>query len=453
MKSYDVDDIAGHTTIPVVEEKVYTDLRLSVKCVTFVHIRISIRQFMNKQLLGISLGEYLLQLQRKDGKKSTSLDLTSQRLFRDMLTPETKTHFTKENSLEAQYVEALISTLANGYEVENDRTGTGTYYGGNVTFTVSGYMPLEEEREESSPWCSYTSNRLKLIGRAIQPLLAYKEMTWFINGFTDKESINRMGVHYWDKFFLMDGTIGKSYGHQFRHHNKVDQLVNVIEGLKNEPFGRRHIISLWNIDDLDEMALPSCFHTYQFNVRGHRTENNENTFQIDLTVNSRSGDAFLGVPYNFLSSYFLLSFVVNALNRVQDKTYKVGSITWNIANFHIYRNHVEQVIEYLNEVAKNYNALSKQVFGYLVDEGAHRVDEFVVRRDNTLNQVYETILPMNDERLKTMTTKEVVDYLAKSLYEDCFTPYGKYEKLFRGELYNSEIPFIQPKVIKAELSV
>lgn len=248
--------------------------------------------------------------------------------------------------LEYDYYKA-IQKMAN-LSTTPDRTGTGVKILGPITFT--------HEFADGIP---------KLVGKAVYPILAFSEMLWFLQGKTDKESLNKLGVHYWDPWFREDGTIGKSYGYQFRH-TKKDQLKELIKGLLEDPFSRRHIIELWNINDLEDMALPPCFHKYQFYI-----ENTDLHYRLNMVVSSRSTDAFLGVPYNFLSSYFLMYIIWEALeaNNIQEsfknKLY-IGSITWQISHLHLYANHLEEACRYELNVLE-YSQKYKKVKQYIPD--------------------------------------------------------------------------------------
>lgn len=245
------------------------------------------------------------------------------------------------SSLEGQYVKDILETLIK-YRVLKDRTGTGILTGGTSSLVYKG---------NAIP---------KLLGKRVYPKLALGEILWFLQGKTDKESLNKLGVHYWDKFFREDGTIGKSYGYQFRAYK--DQVKTLIDNMLKDPCSRRHIINLWNVADLDEMVLPPCFYNYQFSCKDSREKTNFSNpyFEYDLIVTSRSADAFLGVPYNFLTSFFFQAILMNYLSsyHVGNGTdYICNTIVWNIANFHIYLNHIPQCLKY----CRNYIEASKSI--------------------------------------------------------------------------------------------
>lgn len=251
-----------------------------------------------------------------------------------------------KHALELQYALALAKTLRVN-KILPDRTGTSIYYGGQRTFTIS-----PRELRQGVP---------KLIGKKVFPHLGFKEMFWFINGKTDKHSLNELGVHYWDNWFKEDGTIGKSYGYQFRR--EIDQFATLIKEMEDNPYSRRLMINLWNPDDLEDMALPPCFFNYQFCLSGEYA----NSKSWDLIVSSRSADAFLGVPYNFLSSYFLGEVVLASVETPYSNYLR--NITWHISNFHIYTNHREQVLEYLNEVISFYSKYKSKPSSLKLNKG------------------------------------------------------------------------------------
>ena len=133
------------------------------------------------------------------------------------------------------------------------------------------------------------------------------------------------------------GDLGKVYGYQWRNQNGVDQVKEVIEGIKSNPYSRYHIIDAWQKSDFAEMALPPCHLLYQFNCR--KDENQK--FVLDLQMYQRSVDSFLGLPFNIASASLLLHIVAKTVNM------KPGVFTWIGGDTHIYENHLDQVNELL----------------------------------------------------------------------------------------------------------
>ena len=236
------------------------------------------------------------------------------------------------NQFDSQYVDLIDRILREGIETE-DRTGTGTLK------VFSHDMCIDLRRDAGR----YSLPALTL--RKVFPRVAFEEMKWMLSGSTDVNILKEKNVHIWDgnssrEFLdarglqhLQEGHIGKGYGYQFRSFNgHYDQLKSVMEGIKRDPNGRRHYISLWNPTEMDEMALPPCHLSYQFMVTGE---------YLNLKFYKRSSDAILGLPTNALFSTFFLTYVANALG------YKVGELAVSICDAHIYLNHVEAAMSLL----------------------------------------------------------------------------------------------------------
>jgi len=194
-----------------------------------------------------------------------------------------------------------------------------------------------------------------------------RELIWFINGKTDNKLLNEKKVHIWDgnssKEFMksrnlsyeIDGDLGPIYGFQWRHFgaeynncdtdytNKgVDQLKYIIDEIKNNPTSRRIILSSWNPIDIPKMALPPCHVMVQFNIESP---------YIDAQLYQRSGDMFLGVPFNIASYAFLLSIIGKICNYIPRKLIHI------IGDAHIYENHIEAVNLQINRTIHNFPIL------------------------------------------------------------------------------------------------
>lgn len=211
------------------------------------------------------------------------------------------------------YLGLLDRILTEG-EHRTDRTGTGTLsvFGDQRTYDLSQCFPLLTLR--------------KLSWKAI-----VAETLWFVRGLTDEASLLELGCKWWGPWVKDDGTFGPIYGKQWRDFGGVDQLLEVIEGIKTNPTGRRHIVSAWNPPELPDMALPPCHTLYQFYVRGGR--------YLDLQLYQRSADAFLGVPHNIASYALLLSLVASEVDLMP------GRFIHSLGDAHIYLNHTRQVRE------------------------------------------------------------------------------------------------------------
>lgn len=214
-----------------------------------------------------------------------------------------------------QYLDLLRYIQKNG-AMKGDRTGTGTK-------SIFGYQ-MRFNLNEGFPLLTTKKVHLKSI---------IYELLWFIAGDTNIKYLNDHGVTIWDEWADENGELGPVYGHQWRSWptpdgGTIDQLKNVIESLKNNPDSRRHIISAWNVAEVDKMALPPCHSLFQFYVVN-------NTLSCQLY--QRSADVFLGVPFN-IASYALLTMMV-----AQVCSYKLGDFVHTLGDAHIYSNHFEQV--------------------------------------------------------------------------------------------------------------
>lgn len=214
-----------------------------------------------------------------------------------------------------QYLDLLDHVLKNGTE-KDDRTGTGTK-------SVFGYQ-MRFNLEEGFPLLTTKKLHLKSI---------IHELLWFISGNTNTKYLNDNGVRIWNEWADKDGNLGPVYGHQWRSWpsgdgRKIDQLENVINSIKSSPDSRRHIVSAWNVGELDKMALPPCHILFQFYVAGGK---------LSCQLYQRSADIFIGVPFN-IASYALLTLMVAQVTGL-----KPGDFVHTFGDAHIYLNHIEQV--------------------------------------------------------------------------------------------------------------
>ena len=214
-----------------------------------------------------------------------------------------------------QYLDLLDHVLKNGYE-KSDRTGTGT-------ISVFGYQ-MRFDLQEGFP--ALTTKKLHL--RSI-----IHELLWFLKGSTNIQYLHDNGVSIWDEWASPEGELGPVYGYQWRSWPKsdgthIDQIKKVVDSIKNNPDSRRHIVSAWNVGELDKMALPPCHLLFQFYVAGGR---------LSCQMYQRSCDIFLGVPFN-IASYALLTMMMAQVTGLQP-----GEFVHTLGDAHIYLNHIEQV--------------------------------------------------------------------------------------------------------------
>lgn len=244
---------------------------------------------------------------------------------------------------EYEYLNLLNKVLEDG-TCKDDRTGTGTIslFGTKMEFDISETIPI-------------------LTTKKVFYQSVIKELLWFISGETTTKFLKKNKVTFWDantsREFLdkkglthfEEGELGAGYGFQWRHFGTeykgphenyqgcgVDQLQEAINLLKNDPFSRRIIVSAWNPSDLDKVALPPCHCFFQFNcveIDGEK--------YLDCLLYQRSGDMFLGVPFN-IASYSILTYMIASLVDMKPRKF-----VHMIGDTHIYTNHIEQVKQQL----------------------------------------------------------------------------------------------------------
>ncbi len=222
-----------------------------------------------------------------------------------------------------QYIDILQDILDNGVKKE-DRTGTGTLsvFGRQMRFNLQDGFPL------------VTTKKLHLKS------IIY-ELLWFIKGETNIKFLTDNGVKIWNPWADENGNLGRIYGYQWRswtaENRNIDQLTEVINSLKNNPNSRRHIVSAWNVGDIDKMALPPCHVLFQFYVANGK---------LSCQLYQRSADMFIGVPFN-IASYALLTMMI-----AQVTGYELGDFVHTFGDAHIYSNHIEQVKEQISRKPK-----------------------------------------------------------------------------------------------------
>ena len=227
----------------------------------------------------------------------------------------------REDNVKAmqQYLNLLQDVLENG-ELRGDRTGTGTVsvFGRQARYDLRQGFPC------------LTTKKLHL--RSI-----IHELLWFLKGDTNISYLKENGVRIWDEWADEKGDLGPVYGQQWRSWAKedgstVDQIAQLIEGLKTNPTSRRHLVSAWNVGKVEEMALPPCHLLFQFYV--HDIESEKPGLSCQLY--QRSADLFLGVPFN-IASYALFTEMI-----AQVVGYEAREFVHTFGDLHIYSNHIEQ---------------------------------------------------------------------------------------------------------------
>lgn len=224
------------------------------------------------------------------------------------------------------YLDLLRYVLDHGEE-RSDRTGVGTIsvFGAQMRIDLSQRFPL------------LTTKKLHFKS------IVY-ELLWFLAGNTNVRFLQEHGVRIWNEWADEKGDLGPVYGAQWRHWKgadgrTIDQIQAVIEEIQKNPFSRRHIVSAWNVGELDRMALLPCHSFFQFYVH---TDG-----KLSCQLYQRSGDLFLGVPFN-IASYALLTYMIAQVCHL-----KPGMLIHTLGDAHLYKNHCEQVKTQLSREPKS----------------------------------------------------------------------------------------------------
>lgn len=244
-----------------------------------------------------------------------------------------------------QYETLLEHCYKTGVD-KSDRTGVGTrsVFGYQMRFNLAEGFPL------------VTTKKLHI--RSI-----VHELLWFLSGSSNIKYLHDNGVSIWDEWADENGDLGPVYGVQWRSWpapdgRKIDQISNLIEGIKKNPDSRRHLVVAWNPAEVDKMALPPCHCLFQFYVANGK---------LSCQLYQRSCDIFLGVPFN-IASYSLLTHMV-----AQQCDLDVGDFVWTGGDCHIYKNHFEQVELQLSRTPRAYpklviNRKPSSIFDYKFED-------------------------------------------------------------------------------------
>ena len=214
-----------------------------------------------------------------------------------------------------QYLQLMAEVLKDGV-YRDDRTGTGTYslFGKQMRFNLEQGFPL------------VTTKKVHLKS-------VVHELLWFLSGDTNVSYLQENQVRIWNEWADKQGELGRVYGAQWRSWQNsdgqvIDQIAQLMQGLKDNPYSRRHLVVAYNPGELDKMALPPCHAFFQFYVAEGK---------LSCQLYQRSADLFLGVPFN-IASYALLTSMI-----AQELDLGPGDFVHTLGDAHIYKNHVEQV--------------------------------------------------------------------------------------------------------------
>ena len=223
-----------------------------------------------------------------------------------------------------QYLDLLAEVRDRGLR-KPDRTGTGTrsLFGRQIRFDLAAGFPL------------VTTKKIHLKS-------VIHELLWFLQGSTNIRYLKEHGVSIWDEWANAAGELGPIYGRQWRSWpapdgTTTDQIGAVVDGLKRDPNSRRHLVSAWNVGELEKMALAPCHCLFQFYVGDGR---------LSCQLYQRSADLFLGVPFN-IASYALLTLMVAQVTRL-----KPGEFIHTFGDVHLYENHLERADEQLRRAPR-----------------------------------------------------------------------------------------------------
>jgi len=244
-----------------------------------------------------------------------------------------------------QYEDFMRHVFEHG-TAKTDRTGTGTrsVFGHQMRFDLAAGFPMVTTK--------------KLHTKSI-----FIELLWFLRGESNIAWLKAQGVSIWDEWADERGDLGPVYGYQWRswptaNGGHIDQISQVLQQIRAQPDSRRHIVSAWNVADIQNMALPPCHAFFQFYVADGK---------LSCQLYQRSADIFLGVPFN-IASYALLTHMV-----AQQCDLEVGDFIWTGGDCHIYSNHFEQVALQLSRTPYPYPTLKikrkpASIFDYQYDD-------------------------------------------------------------------------------------
>ena len=219
-----------------------------------------------------------------------------------------------------QYLDLMRLVRETGAE-KADRTGTGTLsiFGHQMRFDLSAGFPA-------------------VTTKALHFRSIIHELLWFLRGDTNIGYLRKHGVRIWDEWADENGDLGPMYGRQWcawpsPDGQKINQIARVVDQIKRNPDSRRHVVSAWNVAELEQMALAPCHNMFQFHVVGGR---------LSCQLYQRSADIFLGVPFN-IASYALLTLMVAHVTGLEP-----GDFVHTFGDAHLYLNHLDQAHEQLS---------------------------------------------------------------------------------------------------------
>ena len=256
-----------------------------------------------------------------------------------------------------QYLDLMRHVLERG-TLKADRTGIGTrsVFGWQMRFDLGAGFPL------------LTTKKLHL--RSI-----IHELLWCLQGDTNVRYLQDNGVRIWDEWADRNGDLGPIYGQQWRHWqtaqgSEIDQIAQLVDGLKNNPDSRRHLVTAWNPGDIERMALPPCHALFQLYVAPAAASDADHRAKLSCQLYQRSADIFLGVPFN-IASYALLTLML-----AQVCGYRPGDFVHTLGDAHLYSNHFEQARLQLTRTPRALPTMRLQTA--VSDLFSFRIEDFVL---------------------------------------------------------------------------
>lgn len=230
---------------------------------------------------------------------------------------------------ESSYLALLERILVQGEDRPKERTGTGT----RSLFSASLDIHLCDDPAEQGRLVFPAVTTKKLFFKSMST-----ELAWFLQGGHTLRYLHQHGVHIWDQWADQQGDLGPVYGAQWRdwqsRHGHFDQLEQLIDGLRKNPSGRRHLISAWNVGEIDQMALPPCPLLWQVYLRRRQ----DGLIGVQVQLYQRSADAFLGLPFNIANTALFATLIAQTLGG----HYLAERIIWIGGDVHLYWNHFKQ---------------------------------------------------------------------------------------------------------------
>jgi thymidylate synthase len=261
---------------------------------------------------------------------------------------------------EVQYLNLIRRVMKS--DMKTTRNGNVySLFGANMRFSLREHIPLMTTKQLAWKTC-------------------LKELLWFLSGDTNNKTLKNQGVHIWDlngtRDFLNsrglhhypEDELGPIYGYQWRNFNGagIDQIQQLINGLKEEPFSRRHVVTAWNPQQLDLMALPPCHILFQMSVNSK--------MELSCSLYQRSGDVGLGVPFNIASYSFLTCLIAHHIG------YKCGDFIYNLGDAHIYETHIPMLKEQIKRKPLSFPKLTIERTREKIDE--YSLNDFKIHNYN-----------------------------------------------------------------------